>query len=618
MSLIPLLLIIPGIAFGDVTIYPVDDVSNSNLICDPKNPNFCSSTGEIKLKTKPISVNYTDDLILEGTSSYSNYAIHLFDQNGNSYGLVKTSSDKSFKFTIPAQKIYDKNGSSPKMYLSMNPNTYYETKTNFNFTIIKEIKPLDTNPSKSENSIENPSDDSSSITKSTNEKSIFSIFYQNPAWETHFEIKDVVLYTSYEQNTLQISGTMDFIQTAYDDFEDSINYHKNGYVTKNLKDFSMIKSSDLQFFSSQTKQFSKKTCDTGTFGIEDNHDNKFSLCFDVTKDFGTEFTWYHVNFLDSKCSKNIPIEEKISLCGTELIPLTIMKTISYDEYIEPFIQNFDESFSIKFDKDSRFSKDGYDIMKMDFIITNNQLGEEISFDKNDFYLYTQDGLKLGQTLLHPTKEQPLTPDRVILNEFLKTNPCYNNNIMSGINPQISKSFSLCYEIPKNSKIGYFALRDFKDISKCDLPNFVCNELEIPISQQNSFSVTPSTNSGGGCLIATATFDSELAPQVQKLREIRDSKLLQTESGSQFMESFNQFYYSFSPIIADYERENPVFKEIVKIGITPLLSTLSLMDYADTESEVMGIGISLIILNAMMYVGLPVFGVMRLRKSNNTL
>ena len=119
--------------------------------------------------------------------------------------------------------------------------------------------------------------------------------------------------------------------------------------------------------------------------------------------------------------------------------------------------------------------------------------------------------------------------------------------------------------------------------------------------------------GGGCLIATATFDSELAPQVQKLREIRDSKLLKTESGSQFMESFNQFYYSFSPIIADYERENPVFKEIVKIGITPMLSTLSLMDYADTESEVLGIGISLIILNAIMYVGLPVFGIVIAKK-----
>ena len=50
---------------------------------------------------------------------------------------------------------------------------------------------------------------------------------------------------------------------------------------------------------------------------------------------------------------------------------------------------------------------------------------------------------------------------------------------------------------------------------------------------------------GGCLIATATFGSELAPQVQLLREIRDNTVLQTESGTIFMTGFNHFYYSFS-------------------------------------------------------------------------
>ena len=37
--------------------------------------------------------------------------------------------------------------------------------------------------------------------------------------------------------------------------------------------------------------------------------------------------------------------------------------------------------------------------------------------------------------------------------------------------------------------------------------------------------TPEEENGGGCLIATAAFGSELAPQVQQLRELRDNTIL---------------------------------------------------------------------------------------------
>ena len=125
----------------------------------------------------------------------------------------------------------------------------------------------------------------------------------------------------------------------------------------------------------------------------------------------------------------------------------------------------------------------------------------------------------------------------------------------------------------------------------------------------------SAEEGGGCLIATATFGSELAPQVQQLREIRDNTLLQTDSGTSFMNTFNNFYYSFSPIIADYERENPVFKEAVKITITPMLSTLSLLNYVDidSEQEMLGYGISLILLNVGMYFAAPAIIIFKIRK-----
>ena len=120
----------------------------------------------------------------------------------------------------------------------------------------------------------------------------------------------------------------------------------------------------------------------------------------------------------------------------------------------------------------------------------------------------------------------------------------------------------------------------------------------------------SSEEGGGCLIATAAYGSELAPQVQMLREIRDNQLMNTESGSAFMSTFNEAYYSFSPYIADLERESPVFKEIVKAGLTPMLSTLAIMESAETESEVLGLGLSVIALNLGMYIGLPAFGIVK--------
>jgi len=126
---------------------------------------------------------------------------------------------------------------------------------------------------------------------------------------------------------------------------------------------------------------------------------------------------------------------------------------------------------------------------------------------------------------------------------------------------------------------------------------------------------PTSVLGGGCLIATATFGSELAPQVQMLREIRDNSLLQTQSGQSFMQGFNSFYYSFSPTIADYERQNPVFKEAIKITITPLLTSLSLLNYVDLDSEesVLGYGIGLILMNVGMYFAVPTIVVIKLKK-----
>ena len=129
---------------------------------------------------------------------------------------------------------------------------------------------------------------------------------------------------------------------------------------------------------------------------------------------------------------------------------------------------------------------------------------------------------------------------------------------------------------------------------------------INVGGETSQPTQENNNEGGGCLIATAAFGSEMSPQVQQLREIRDNIVMQTSSGKTFMTGFNQVYYSFSPVIADYERENPIFKEAVKITLTPMLTSFSLLAHVpvDTEQEILGYGIGIILLNIGMYFVAP--------------
>ena len=131
---------------------------------------------------------------------------------------------------------------------------------------------------------------------------------------------------------------------------------------------------------------------------------------------------------------------------------------------------------------------------------------------------------------------------------------------------------------------------------------------------DGYTGTLETEEGGGCLIATATYGSEMAPQVQFLREIRDGKVMTTQSGTAFMTGFNQFYYSFSPAVADYERENPVFKEAVKVTLTPMLTSLTLLNYVDVDSEqeILGYGIGIILLNIGMYFVAPAAAIIAIK------
>jgi hypothetical protein len=161
----------------------------------------------------------------------------------------------------------------------------------------------------------------------------------------------------------------------------------------------------------------------------------------------------------------------------------------------------------------------------------------------------------------------------------------------------------------NDKVPHYSSQDtFQNSTFADsLKNCKLDPYVKQCYVGNGLILLDSTPPRDGCLIATASFDSELAPQVQMLREIRDNIVLKTYSGGLFMNGFNTVYYSFSPVIAEFENENPIFKEMVKAFITPMISVLSIMTLAEEGSEfqVITLGISTIGLVVGMYVVTPI-------------
>ena len=125
----------------------------------------------------------------------------------------------------------------------------------------------------------------------------------------------------------------------------------------------------------------------------------------------------------------------------------------------------------------------------------------------------------------------------------------------------------------------------------------------------------------GCLIATAAFGSELAPQVQFLREYRDNTIMATVAGSSFLNAFNTVYYSFSPTVADAERTHPLLQETVRAGISPLIGILQMAKFStigNSNISVIMSGImasSLIGATYLWPVGLAVKSVRETKKPN---
>jgi peptide/nickel transport system substrate-binding protein len=106
-----------------------------------------------------------------------------------------------------------------------------------------------------------------------------------------------------------------------------------------------------------------------------------------------------------------------------------------------------------------------------------------------------------------------------------------------------------------------------------------SSIDLVVLPGSGNATQPEPQQPSGCLIATAAFGSELTPQVQYLRGFRENYILSTASGSAFMNAFNSIYYSFSPQVADYEREQPWLQAVVKAGLYPLFGILNAAESA---------------------------------------
>ena len=154
-------------------------------------------------------------------------------------------------------------------------------------------------------------------------------------------------------------------------------------------------------------------------------------------------------------------------------------------------------------------------------------------------------------------------------------------ISGAINPSLSmKTVTLTYKKPDGSTFNRTTITNsYGSYSDIYIPDTL-GSWSVTASWDGDSTHDGSSRSSksftvkkSGCLIATATYGSELSPQVQFLRGFRDNTVISTVSGSSFMKIFNGFYYSFSPSVASFIADNLVLRDIMKVILYPLIGIL---------------------------------------------
>jgi hypothetical protein len=81
--------------------------------------------------------------------------------------------------------------------------------------------------------------------------------------------------------------------------------------------------------------------------------------------------------------------------------------------------------------------------------------------------------------------------------------------------------------------------------------------------------TPTTSPSAprqGCVIATAVYGTELAPEVTYIRHVRDDMIGSNEVGRMLVEGWNTFYYSWSPPVAECVASSESLQAIFRVSL----------------------------------------------------
>lgn len=261
--------------------------------------------------------------------------------------------------------------------------------------------------------------------------------------------------------------------------------------------------------------------------------------------------------------------------------------------------------------------DGSDLVRVVLDITNNGV-KEANFFSTNFDLLDSQLREYGSTSGYDIRQKGGDVSRGVCDAV------FGNSA----NPGLSVEFDICFEVPKDG-FQYDSILIYENAllqvtSKALVVPLVdnsvgydtiVNQVEI---QDEDLAERADDLGGGGCLIATAAYGTELVPEIQNLREIRN-RIYETEMGGDVMLAINDFYYSFSPTIADWELQNNAFRESVRLFITPAMMSFSIMDHANIESEesLITYVLGIVTLNVGIYVIAPTAAVIIVRSQFKT-